>query len=174
MIKPAAITPATRTDPRSRSTKIPGPAKAPRAPANFQSPAPRLRSSTKGSSNARPTAAPSKETRSPAHRFKTVLAVIPITSPGTVSQFGMRRLFKSVHPAMSDKSTAPERITGFKRAPSFADRGLGLPRLHHDIEFDRVNNPFFDGLEVAGAEGNRLPPSAPFSMQKRPLARILT
>jgi hypothetical protein len=133
---------------------MPGPTKAPNAPANFQSPAPRLRRSTNGSSKASPTAAPSSEARSPAHRPKTVFAVTPINSPGTVSQFGMRRLRRSVHPAMSDKSTAPARINGFKRAPTRGGRRLELPRFHHDIEFDCENNAFCAGSEFAGAEAS--------------------
>ena len=149
------MTPATKTDPSNMSVKIAGPTKAPNAPASFQSPAPRLRKSTNGSSNASPTAAPSKETRSPAHRLKTVFAVTPINSPGTVNQFGIRRLRRSVHPAMSDNSTAPARINGFKRAPNCDDGRLGLPCFYHDIEFDRENNPFCEGSEAAGAEGNR-------------------
>ena len=50
--------PATKTDPNSRSTSVPGPANAPRAPASFQSPAPRLRSRTNGNSSAKPSPRP--------------------------------------------------------------------------------------------------------------------
>ena len=48
------MSPATNTDPISRSISRAGPAKAPSAPASFQSPAPRLRSRTNGSSKAKP------------------------------------------------------------------------------------------------------------------------
>jgi hypothetical protein len=37
-----------------------------------------------------------------------------MTAAGTVNQFGMRRLRKSVHAAMLAKITAPTRRTGFK------------------------------------------------------------
>jgi hypothetical protein len=36
---------------------------------------------------------------------------IPSSNPGTVSQLGMRRLRKSIHPAAQAKSTAQPRTT---------------------------------------------------------------
>jgi hypothetical protein len=61
----------------------------------------------------------------------------------------MRRLRKSVHPAISDKSTAPARINGFKRASGRAgERAAHMSDLH-DIE----KNPFSDEPEAAGGQG---------------------
>src|SRR3974390_3022255 len=90
------MTPAMKTDPSSRSTRCPGPAKAPSAPASFQSPAPRLRSSTNGSNSTKPSAAPSREVLKPIQPPKVALAAIPTSNPGTVSQFGIRRLRNAV------------------------------------------------------------------------------
>ena len=108
------MTPATRIDASKRSTSKPGPVKAPNAPASFQSPAPRLRNITKGNSSASPSAAPSSEAFNPDQPLRTVFAMTPISKAGTVSQFGMRRQRKSVHPAEAARSTAPARTSGFK------------------------------------------------------------
>ena len=132
MTRPKAITPATKIDATNRLTSSSRPAKAPRAPANFQSPAPRLRNKTKGNNNPRPTKVPSKDDASPVFPPRTVLRTTPATKPDTVSQFGMRRLRKSVHPAMIDNRTAPARIAGFKRAP--VETCPNFVGIHHAVE----------------------------------------
>src|SRR3984957_1125351 len=114
--------PATNTDPISRSANTPGPTNAPKAPANFQSPAPRLLSNTNGNKSSKPKPAPSREILKPCTPVATVFNTNPTTNPGKVSQFGMRRLRKSVKPAITESSTAPVRISVFKPPP---DRVLG-------------------------------------------------
>src|SRR5579864_7602734 len=143
MTRATAITPATRIDVSNRSTSNPGRVKAPSAPASFQSPAPRLRSSTKGSSNANPSAAPNKESFSPVQPLNTVLNVTPTSIPGTVTQFGMRRQRKSVHPATPARTTAPASTSGFKRASEQARERATRERVSHDTE----KNPFRYGSE---------------------------
>src|SRR5450755_764038 len=129
-MRPTAITPATKTDPSNKSTRRPGPVKAPRAPASFQSPAPRLRRSTKGSSNARPTPTPSSDASRAALPPRAMFMANPVARPGTVSQFGIRRLRKSVQPAIRANSRAPIRIGGLKSASGWF-AGRSGPRLHH-------------------------------------------
>src|SRR5271154_1232866 len=109
--------PATNTEPISRSTSTCQPTKAPRAPANFQSPAPRLRRKTNGKSTSSPKPAPNREAFSPALPFAITFTKTPIRNPVTVSQFGMRRLRQSVHLAISANATANPSTTAFKPTP---------------------------------------------------------
>jgi len=125
--------PATKTDPINRSAKTPGPTKAPRAPANFQSPAPRLRSSTNGNNSSKPKPAPSRESFKPCTPAATVFNATPATNPGKVSQFGMRRLRKSEMPAITESNTAPVRIVVFKPAPNRV-LGAGFLIASHVVE----------------------------------------
>jgi hypothetical protein len=60
-----------------------------------------------------------------------VLAAIPMIAPGTVSQFGMRRLRKSVHAAIVARITAPASKTGFKLASRVA---IPHPDTVHQFE----------------------------------------
>src|ERR1700688_3555980 len=109
--------PATRTDPISKFSKIPQPTKAPNAPASFQSPAPRLRRKTNGNSTSSPNPAPSREVFNPGHPAAITFNKTPTSNPGTVSQFGIRRLRQSVHPATSAKTTASPSMIAFKPSP---------------------------------------------------------
>src|SRR5579863_4078953 len=132
--------PATKIDPISRSASTRGPTKAPKAPASFQSPAPRARNSTKGSNNSKPKPAPSRESFIPVHLPANVFNTTPATNPGTVSQFGMRRLRKSVQPAIKDRSTAQPRIAVFK--PASADAaGSGMPVQSYSYAVEK--EPFY-------------------------------
>jgi len=74
---------------------------APKAPASFQSPAPRLRRKTNGKSSSNPNPAPSRATsrRQSSH---SAFATIP-HQRGTVSQFGIRRLRQSVSQPLPPK-----------------------------------------------------------------------
>ena len=119
--------PATKTEPISRSTSTCQPTNAPKAPANFQSPAPRLRRKTNGKSTNKPKPAPSREAFSPALPFAITFTETPTSNPGTVSQFGMRRLRQSVHPAISAKATANPSTTAFKQTPIHIDRLVFSP-----------------------------------------------
>src|ERR1035438_10641952 len=103
-----------------------GPTNAPKAPASFQSPAPRLRTKTKGSSRSNPNPAPSRDVFKPPNPLAIELAAIPTSSPGTVSQFGIRRLRQSITPAIIAKATANPNTMGFKRAPLRA--GMRRPK----------------------------------------------
>jgi hypothetical protein len=111
------MTPATKTEPISKTVRCPGPTNAPKAPASFQSPAPRLRRKTNGNSNSNPSPAPRREVPSPAHPLVRTFAETPTSNPGTVSQFGIRRLRQSVHPAISANPTANPSTVGFKSSP---------------------------------------------------------
>src|SRR3954453_1485357 len=132
MISARAIRPATKTDPRSRSISNSRPANAPSAPASFQSPAPRLRSRTKGSRSPRPTSAPMSDEINPFFPPRIVFVATPASKPETVSQFGIRRLRKSVQPAIRDSSTAPPKMMGFNLASVLFGRRPGLSP--NDIE----------------------------------------
>ena len=66
-----------------------------------------------------PKPAPSREAFSPALPFTSTFTETPIRNPGTVSQFGMRRLRQSVHPAISANATANPSTTASNR-PRFA------------------------------------------------------
>src|SRR5580658_7481006 len=109
--------PATKIDPISKSSSTPGPTNAPKAPASFQSPAPRLRRKTNGNNTSNPSPAPNREVFNPAHPLVRTFAETPTSNPGTVSQFGMRRLRQSVHPAISANATASPSTVGFKSSP---------------------------------------------------------
>jgi hypothetical protein len=111
------MTPATKTEPMSKTARTRGPTNAPKAPASFQSPAPRLRRKTNGNSTSNPSPAPSREVLNPAHPLVRTFAETPTSNPGTVSQFGMRRLRQSVHPAISANATASPSTVGFKPSP---------------------------------------------------------
>jgi hypothetical protein len=111
------MTPATNTEPISKSARNRGPTNAPKAPASFQSPAPRLRRKTNGNSTSNPSPAPRREVPNPAHPLVRTFAETPTSNPGTVSQFGMRRLRQSVHPAISANATASPSTVGFKPSP---------------------------------------------------------
>src|SRR5580704_8058081 len=111
------MTPATKTEPISKSARNRGPTKAPKAPASFQSPAPRLRRKTNGNSTSNPSPAPRREVFNPAHPLVRMFAETPTSNPGTVSQFGMRQLRQSVHPAISANATASPSTAAFKPTP---------------------------------------------------------
>ena len=144
--------PATKTETTSKSTRMLGPTNAPKAPASFQSPAPRLRTKTKGSSRSNPNPAPSRDVFKPPNPLAIELAAIPTSSPGTVSQFGIRRLRQSITPAIIAKATANPNTMGFKRAPLRA--GMRRPKslLAEVAEFAS----FFDNAGAAG-EGELAP-----------------
>jgi len=144
--------PATKTETTSRSISTPGPTNAPKAPASFQSPAPRLRTITKGSSRSNPNPAPSRDVFKPPNPPAIELAAIPTSSPGTVSQFGIRRLRQSIKPAIIAKTTANPNTMGFKRAPLQA--GMRRPKslLAEVAEFAS----FFDNAGAVG-EGKLAP-----------------
>ena len=110
IIKPSAIMPFTRKVPNRTSNNRFGPRKAPNAPTNFQSPAPRLRIATKGRRSSNPNPAPNSADLHPGQRKMMEFARIPITSPGTVSQLGIRRERQSVHPAIRENSAASTQI----------------------------------------------------------------
>src|ERR1700686_1991646 len=86
-----AIAPATRIVTISTDNNSRGPRLLPSAPASFQSPAPRLRTSTQGKSNPNPNAAPNSALNNPGQRYRIVLTTTPAAKPETVSQFGIRR-----------------------------------------------------------------------------------
>src|SRR5581483_2055473 len=129
MISITAIIPATKTDINRRSSNKAGPVKVPSAPASFQSPAPKLRSSTKGSNKPRPTSAPNREVFKPLQPLSKVLAATPRANAGTVSQLGIRRVRISVHPAITASNDIPARIFGFTQA-SIARVPENLRRHH--------------------------------------------
>lgn len=114
--------PATKIDPTSKVSMALQPTIAPSAPAIFQSPAPRLRSRTNGKSTSSPTAAPSREVLSPAQRYAIVFTATPMANAGTVSQLGIRRLRKSVHPAAHAKAIAGSRVRTLKLSPRHFQR----------------------------------------------------
>src|ERR1700676_1668141 len=163
--------PATRIDASNKSTNKPGPVNAPKAPANFQSPAPRLRNSTNGNSNARPNAAPSREAFSPSQPLKTAFARTPTSNAGTVSQFGIRRHRRSVHPAAAARIMAPASTTGFNWASSWAGKGTVLARSFHDIEKDPSS--YFEVPSrfpaLSSEEGSRRTSETRASLQARSL-----
>jgi hypothetical protein len=148
--------------------------KDPKAPASFQSPAPKLRNRTNGSNKSRPSPAPSSEAFSPLHPLSTEFAAMPTNNAETVNQFGMRRLRKSVHAAMTERSTAPARIAGFKRASNRSAAQTPTPNSHTDSFHDIEKDPFCDGSEIASGEGCLIPAASLLSLQKQPLARIFT
>jgi hypothetical protein len=90
--------------------------------------------------------APSREVFNPLQPPKIVLAAIPITNAGTVSQLGILRLRKSVHPATIDSSTAPAKIPVLKRTSSCAGTWAAVPDCTHDIE----KGSFCDGFKMPG------------------------
>src|SRR5271157_4564028 len=152
------MTPATNTDASSKSTNSHGPANAPSAPANFQSPAPRLRSSTKGKSNAKPSPAPSREVFSPLQPLRAEFTTSPVSSAGTVSQFGIRRARRSVQPPITARSIAPAKIAGFKQASRhagqrLAHRGLAASRTALPVPAKIEKDPLGDSSEIARGEG---------------------
>src|SRR5580704_17836953 len=113
----------------SRFASTGQPTNAPKAPASFQSPAPRLRRKTKGKSTSSPSPAPSREVINPALPSARTFAKTPIRNPDTVSQFGMRRLRQSVYPAISAKTTASPSTAAFKSTPiRTASDGFFLPQ----------------------------------------------
>ena len=81
MTTASAMTPATRIVPISTESNCRQPRQAPKAPASFQSPAPRLRTITKGSSSPRPNAVPSNAAFSPGQRYRIVLTATPAPLP---------------------------------------------------------------------------------------------
>lgn len=138
MINAAAISPATKIDPRRKSVNSGGPANVPKAPASFQSPAPRLRSNTNGSNKPSPSNAPSREVFSPPQPPTTLRIATPAANPETVSQFGMRRLRRSVHPAIAANNTAPAKIGGLKRTSNQEPDRV----VHFDLDAETEKRPF--------------------------------
>ncbi len=110
MITPNAIIPFTRNVPNRTNNNRCGPRNAPNAPTNFQSPAPKLRIATKGSKRSNPNPAPNKADLHPDQRKIIEFARTPTTSPGTVSQLGIRRERQSVHPAIRENTAASTQI----------------------------------------------------------------
>jgi len=96
--------PAATIAKNSSAIRFCGPTNAPSAPTNFQSPAPRLRMSTNGSSNPRPRQAPRTEAFAPGQPRIRALIAMPKINPETVSQLGIRRLRQSMTPATAAKS----------------------------------------------------------------------
>src|ERR1700729_2175199 len=144
--------PATRTETTSKSTSMLGPTNAPKAPASFQSPAPRLRTKTKGSSTSKPNPAPSRDVFKPPNPLAIAFAAIPTSSPGTVSQFGIRRLRQSIRPAAIAKAAANPKTRGFKPAPLLA--GMRRPKSLFAEVAELAS--FFDNAGAAG-EGKLTP-----------------
>src|ERR1035438_10408074 len=95
--------------------------------------------------------APSRDVFKPPNPLAIELAAIPTSSPGTVSQFGIRRLRQSITPAIIAKATANPNTMGFKRAPLRA--GMRRPKslLAEVAEFAS----FFDNTGAAG-EGEQI------------------
>jgi len=121
------MTPATKTEPISKFTNTSQPTNAPKAPASFQSPAPRLCRKTNGKSSSSPSPAPSREVFKPGHPPNSTFTDTPISNPGTVSQFGIRRLRQSVQPAISASATANPSTVGFKPPPTCTGRDASEP-----------------------------------------------
>ena len=134
------------------------PTNAPRAPASFQSPAPRLRRKTKGKSSSSPSPAPSREALSPNHPLASAFTETPIKSPGTVSQFGIRRLRQSVYPPISAKATASPSTIGFKPPPACSGRAVAEPQC----------------AKAPAKDSPRTTLDAPKRRLEAPLARIFT
>src|ERR1700756_242698 len=126
------MTPATKTEPIRISIRRPGPVYAPSATANFRSPAPRLFSNQKGSNRANARPAPSSDSFIPLQPPRKVFAATPTTNPGTVSQFGIRRLRQSVHPAINESRIATTSKGSFKRTPPGALAGHSYPDKEKD------------------------------------------
>ncbi len=91
---------------------------------------PELRIRTNGRSSAKPRPAPSREVLAPGQPCSHEFTAIPNTSPGTVSQLGMRRLRQSVHPpAMASrvgKISAPSLAMAIRYGRDCWGRGAGL------------------------------------------------
>src|SRR6266481_1329231 len=119
--------PATKIEPISKFAIASQPTNAPKAPASFQSPAPRLRRKTNGKSTSSPNPAPSREVFNPSHPPTATFARTPTRNPGTVSQFGILRLRQSVHPAISAKAIAVPSTIGFKTDPIWRRRPSERP-----------------------------------------------
>src|ERR1700678_3550086 len=137
--------PATKNDPISKFSNTSQPTNAPKAPASFQSPAPRLRNKTKGKSTSNPKPAPSREAFNPPNPPVAALAATPTSNPGTVSQLGMRRLRHSVKPAATAKATANPRTIGFKRAPQSWRKTFSNPQLADFAECVSFRSPDLRG-----------------------------
>src|ERR1700691_4032726 len=135
--------PATKTDPISKFSSTSQPTNAPKAPASFQSPAPRLRNKTKGSSTNNPNPPPSREVFNPCNPPVAALTATPTRNPGTVSQLGIRRLRQSVKPAASPKTI------GFKRAPPGWRKALSHPQLADFAECVSFSKPGLAGKRIA-------------------------
>src|ERR1700678_175730 len=113
------MAPFTKTDASSTVSTCSGPRKAPDAPANLTSPIPRPLTRASGNSSAKPRAAPSSALFVPAQPHAAVFAETPIRSPGTVSQFGIRRLRQSVYAATSAIATANSSGRALKSTPAY-------------------------------------------------------
>src|SRR5271170_3831881 len=118
----------------SKFNIAPQPTNAPKAPASFQSPAPRLRRKTKGRRTSNASPAPNSEALIPIHPLASTFADSPTKNPGTVSQFGMRRERKSVQPATSANATASPGMMAFQ-----ATQTCLLPRI-----FTQLDSPVND------------------------------
>ena len=75
-----------------------------------------------GKSSSSPSPAPSREAFNPAHPPASTFTETPTRNPGTVSQFGIRRLRQSVHPAISANATASPSTVGFKPPPTWSSQ----------------------------------------------------
>src|SRR5271156_1413179 len=137
--------PATKNDPISKFSNTSQPTNAPRAPASFQSPAPRLCNKTKGKSTSNPKPAPSREAFNPPNPPVAALAATPMSSPDTVSQLGIRRLRQSVKPAATAKATAKPRTIGFKPAPQGRRKTCSHPQLADFAECVSFSTPGLAG-----------------------------
>src|SRR6266849_6995903 len=133
-----AIAPEARMLPKITKSTSTGPRIAPTAPNNFQSPAPSPRNKTSGSSRPKASNAPSSANSVPCHPESTVCTVKPATSPGTVSQLGIRRERKSSKAAVIVNTRLIVQIIPAACMGSFflsllcgSASGAGLKTCHH-------------------------------------------
>src|SRR6266852_3944233 len=133
-----AIAPEARMLPKITNSTSTGPRIAPTAPNNFQSPAPSPRNKTSGSSRPKASNAPSSANSVPCHPESTLCTVNPATTPGTVSQLGIRRERKSSKAAVIVNTRLIVQIIPAACMGSFFLRllcgsasGAGLKTCHH-------------------------------------------